>query len=113
MTTPAPGTAPAIDIDPQDLADVRRILHEQVPGMEVWAFGSRVKHTAKSYSDLDLALVTQRPLSLARLAAITDAFATSDLPIRVDVVDWAATSDAFRQNIAQGKVVVQTGFELP
>jgi type I restriction enzyme S subunit len=84
-----------------------RILRDQVPALEVWAFGSRARHTAKPYSDLDLALITRQPLALEQLAAITDAFATSDLPIRVDVVDWASASDAFRQIIAQDKVVVQ------
>jgi type I restriction enzyme S subunit len=87
---------------------VVRILHEQVPAIEVWAFGSRARYTAKPFSDLDLALITQQPLSLEQFAAITDAFATSDLPIQVDLVDWAATSEAFRKRIAQDKVVVQT-----
>jgi hypothetical protein len=41
------------------------------------------------------------------LAAIVDAFATSDLPIRVDLVDWAYTTEAFRKHIAHDKVVVQ------
>ena len=107
MTTPILGDTPPIDIAPQDWVDVLRILHEQVPALEVWAFGSRAMHTAKPYSDLDLALITRKPLSLEQLAALTDAFATSDLPIRVDVVDWASTSDAFRKIIAQDKVVVQ------
>ena len=109
MTTPVLPGAPPIDIAPRDWADVVRILHEQVPTIEVWAFGSRAKHTAKPYSDLDLALITPQPLSLEQLAAITDAFATSDLPIRVDVVDWASTSEAFRKLIAQDSVMVQTG----
>lgn len=106
-TTHAAGAAPVIDIDPRDLAEVLRILRAQAPDVQVWAFGSRVTHTAKPYSDLDLALISDLPLTLARKAAITDAFATSDLPIRVDVVDWASASDAFRQIIAQNKVVVQ------
>jgi predicted nucleotidyltransferase len=107
MTTPTRGGTPPIDIAPRDWADVLRILRDQVPALEVWAFGSRARHTAKPYSDLDLALITRQPLALEQLAAITDAFATSDLPIRVDVVDWASASDAFRQIIAQDKVVVQ------
>ena len=73
----------------------------------MWAFGSRAKRNAKPYSDLDLALITRQPLSLDQLASITDAFATSDLPIRVDLVDWASTSEAFRKLIEQDKVVVQ------
>lgn len=107
MNTPARTVEPPIDIAPRDWADVLRILHEQVPTIEVWAFGSRAKRTAKPYSDLDLALITQQPLSLGQLAVITDAFATSDLPIRVDVVDWASTSEAFRKLIEQDRVVVQ------
>lgn len=42
------------------------------------------------------------------MAAIADAFATSDLPIRVDVVDCASTSAAFRKIIERDRVVVQT-----
>lgn len=107
MIAPASDVVCTIDLDPRDRVEVLRILAEQVPGMEVWAFGSRVRHTAKPYSDLDLALITQQPLSLDQMAAITDAFANSDLSIRVDVVDWASTSEVFRQIISQAKVVVQ------
>lgn len=107
MNTAAFPGEPPIDIAPRDWADVVRILHEQVPAIEVWAFGSRAKRTAKPYSDLDLALITRQPLSLEQLATITDAFATSDLPIRVDVVDWASTSEAFRKIIERDGVVVQ------
>lgn len=107
MTNPEHPSVPPIEIDPRDWVDVVRILHEQVPNTEVWAFGSRAKRNAKPYSDLDLALITRQPLSLDQLATITDAFATSDLPIRVDLVDWASISRAFRKLIAQDKVVVQ------
>ena len=77
------------------------------PSPEVWAFGSRARRTAKPYSDLDLALITHQPLSLGQLADIADAFAASDLPIRVDLVDWASASDAFRKRIERDAVVVQ------
>lgn len=109
MTARALTDLPPIDIVPRDWVDVLRILREHAPGMEVWAFGSRARRTAKPYSDLDLAVITRQPLSLEQLASITDAFATSDLPIRVDVVDWAATSEAFRKIIERDKVVVQVG----
>ncbi len=107
MNTAASAGEPPIEISPRDWADVLRILHEQVPTFEVWAFGSRAKRMAKPYSDLDLALITFQPLTLEQMAAITDAFATSDLPIRVDVVDWASTSEAFRKIIERDRVVLQ------
>jgi type I restriction enzyme S subunit len=99
---------PLIDVRP-DLWDiVQGILQKHVLQHEVWAFGSRAKGTAKPHSDLDLAVITSQPLSLDVSAALTDAFAESDLPWRVDVVDWAATSAAFRQIIERDKVVVQS-----
>lgn len=44
------------------------------------------------------------PLDFRTLTALKDAFAESDLPFRVDVVDWAATSEAFREIIEDKKL---------
>ncbi|MEB0140657.1 MULTISPECIES: nucleotidyltransferase domain-containing protein [unclassified Undibacterium] len=100
-----------IDLHPHDLAEVVRILRLHVPELEVWAFGSRAKRTAKAYSDLDLALITEVPLALDRFAALQEAFDESPLPIRVDLVDTAKTSGSFREIIKQHKIVIQ--FALP
>ena len=85
-----------LDLDPEHLAEVRRILQMYVPGRTVRVFGSRVQGTAKPFSDLDLAVMGDVPLDFRQLAALKDAFAESNLPFRVDVVDWAATSEMFR-----------------
>lgn len=42
------------------------------------------------------------------LAVLTDAFSGSDLPMKVDVVDWAATSDELRRIIEREYEVLQT-----
>lgn len=86
---------------------VQDILRSLVPDREVWAFGSRATHQAKPFSDLDLAVIGPQPLPLATSAALADAFASSDLPWKVDLVDWATTGEAFRRVIARDKVVVQ------
>jgi len=99
---------PPIDLRPDHLQIVRGILKKQVPEREVWAFGSRATWRAKPYSDLDLAVMGEQPLSLSKLAALTDDFAESDLPFRVDVVDWATTQDNFRRIIERDKVVLKT-----
>lgn len=100
---------PAIDIRAKDWAIVRDILRRHVPQYAVWAFGSRARGTAKPYSDLDLAILTDQPLPLAVSAALADDFSESDLPWKVDCVDWASTSEAFRKVIERDKVVVQEG----
>lgn len=98
---------PLIDIHPDHWAIVRRILQKHVPQYAIWAFGSRAKWSAKEYSDLDLAIITDKPLPLSVSAALEEDFSESDLPWKVDVVDWATTSDAFRKVIENTKVVVQ------
>lgn len=98
---------PLIDIHPVHWAIVRRILQKHVPQYAVWAFGSRAKWSAKEYSDLDLAIITDKSLPLSISAALDEDFSESDLPWKVDVVDWATTSEVFRKVIAQDKVVLQ------
>ncbi len=79
-----------------------------LPQHKVWAFGSRVKVLAKPYSDLDWVIIAEEALSLKTVADLSDDFSESDLPWKVDVMDWASTSEAFRAIIARDKVVVQT-----
>ena len=98
---------PQIDIRPDHWAIVRDILQRHVPQYAVWAFGSRAKWTAKEYSDLDLAIITDNPLPLATSAALAEDFSESDLPWKVDIVDWAETSETFRKIIERDRVVVQ------
>ncbi|MDR1228392.1 MAG: restriction endonuclease subunit S [Azoarcus sp.] len=98
---------PNIDIRPDHWQIVRDILRKHVPQYEVWAFGSRAKWTAKQYSDLDLAIITNRPLPLEVSASLSDDFSESDLPWKVDVVDWASTSESFRKIVERDKVRVQ------
>nr|VFK40139.1 MAG: Nucleotidyltransferase domain-containing protein [Candidatus Kentron sp. SD]VFK45474.1 MAG: Nucleotidyltransferase domain-containing protein [Candidatus Kentron sp. SD] len=96
-----------LDIDPRHHGIVRDILHRHVPDYAVWAFGSRAVGSARPYSDLDLAIITERPLPFAVVGELSEAFAESDLPWRVDIVDWAVTSAAFREIIARDKVIVR------
>jgi len=96
-----------IDLAPEPLAIVLRMLAAQVPDCEVRAFGSRVTGNAKPYSDLDLVLLGPARLPLGRLAAVGEAFAESELPIRVDVIDWHAISENFRKIIAAKFEVLQ------
>jgi type I restriction enzyme S subunit len=98
---------PNIDLSPAHWGLVYSILQKHVPQYPVWAFGSRAKWTAKPFSDLDLAIITTQALDWTVSAELTDDFSESDLPFKVDVVDWATTSAAFRSIIEADKVVVQ------
>lgn len=100
---------PPVDIAPEHLAMVIDILRKHVPDYEVWAFGSRARRAARRYSDLDLAIISAEPLSFSVSARLADDFSESDLPWRVDILDWATTSAAFRKIVERDKIVLQRG----
>lgn len=93
-----------IDITPEERAIVLRILNETVPDREVRAFGSRVTGKAKPFSDLDLAIMGDEPLSLGTRARLEETFSDSDLPWKVDVLDWALADKTFRNIISKNSV---------
>lgn len=62
-------------------------------------------HASLSASTFRLDMDTRLPLDVA--VALAEDFSESDLPWKVDIVDWATTSAAFRKVIEHHKVVVQ------
>ena len=99
-------TVGVLDVSEAELGIVRKILERVVPGRRVWAFGSRVTGRAKKFSDLDLAVLGDAPLPLGTMAELAEAFSESDLPWKVDVVDWATASERFRGVVAESHVEV-------
>lgn len=98
---------PPLDVQPDHLAIVREVLQKHVPELAVWVFGSRVTGKAKPFSDMDLAIIGDAPLSIGTLAALSEAFSDSDLPWKVDIVDGVSISDNFRRRIEERYVVIQ------
>jgi predicted nucleotidyltransferase len=92
-------------------ADHRRlvldILRAHLPrGGKAWVFGSRATGRARHYSDLDLAIDAGRPLTLDEVAALAEAFRDSDLPYKVDLVDWRAIDERWRRIITAERVAL-------
>ena len=98
-----------IDVKPEQLAEIREILEEFVPGWEVRAFGSRVKGLAKPWSDLDLAVAGPSSLGWQNVERLIEAFQESTLPYCVDVLDWHDLSPSFQEIINREYSVIQTG----
>ena len=96
-----------VDLSPAHLTIVVEILAEHVPACEVRAFGSRAMWNARDTSDLDLAVIGDGPLPSRILTMLKETFEESRLPMRVDVIDWNAITDDFRESIASDSVVVQ------
>jgi predicted nucleotidyltransferase len=78
---------------------IKQILQTQLPNAEYRVFGSRIKNTARPYSDIDIALVSPEKISLATLSLLEEKFSESDLPYKVDLIDYQRISDSFRRII--------------
>jgi predicted nucleotidyltransferase len=96
-----------IDLTQTQLETVLSILEAYVPDFEVRVFGSRYKGNAVKYSDLDLVLVGEKKLDFPALSKIHDAFEESDLPFRVDVLDWNVITPDFQKIIAGGYEIIK------
>ncbi|MBF0426769.1 MAG: nucleotidyltransferase domain-containing protein [Magnetococcales bacterium] len=97
-----------LDLTPEQEATVQVLLRRFLPGVTVWAYGSRVKGTARTYSDLDLvvfATSTQRAL-VSELKEVLD---ESNLPFPVDVLVWDELPERFRRTIEEKYGVMQEG----
>ena len=88
-----------ISVQEEHLDMLKCILNSYVPNCEVRAFGSRVKGTSRKYSDLDLAIVGKSKLDSRSLCKLKNALMESRLPFRVDVLDYNAVSENFREAI--------------
>lgn len=71
--------------------------------IEVWAYGSRVDGSAHSGSDLDLVVRTAdlTPMPLDSLVDLIDKIKNSNIPILVELRDWARLPETFKTNILE------------
>lgn len=96
-----------LQLTEQELLIVKTILQDQLAGIPVWAYGSRTKGTAKYYSDLDLAVITQEPLTFQKLATLENAFSDSELEWKVDILDSASASEEFKRIVLKHYIALQ------
>ena len=101
-------TAPPVDLRPDHWTIVCDVLRRHIPDRKVVAFGSRATWTAKDYSDLDLAILGDDPLPLDTMSALAESFGESDLPFKVDLVEWTSIDEAFRKIIRRDGVNIPT-----
>lgn len=98
-----------LDLRPTHLGLLRSLLARELPHAEIWAFGSRVHGNGHEASDLDL--VVRNPAALLTptpgVAALREALVESNLPIRVDLLDWAELKPHFWLELERAYVVVQ------
>ena len=80
-------------------------LRRFIPGAAVWAYGSRVRHTARPHSDLDLVVFTSSAQRRS-LGELKEALSESNLPFVVDLHVWDEVPERFHEIIRKEYVVL-------
>jgi predicted nucleotidyltransferase len=97
---------PQLQLAPAQAQQLLSLLAVHVPHMQVWAFGSRVKGTARPSSDLDLVFFADeagKPL----LGHLREALEESLLPFAVDILVWNDISADFQAHIQSQFIELQ------
>ena len=87
---------------------VLTILNQFFPHSEFFVYGSRATcKSLKPFSDLDIAIRNTVKIDLDQIAQAAEAFSSSDLPFKVDLIDLKSISDEFRSHIENDLVQLQ------
>lgn len=71
---------------------------------EAVIFGSRVQNTNRPFSDVDICLKSNQSISLSIVSLIREELENSNIPYKIDIVDYRLLSDEFKQ-VALEKVI--------
>ena len=100
-----------LHLSPKHRAVIEALLREHLPGVEVWAYGSRVNGRSHDGSDLDLVLrgpgLQQIPVD--QVADFEEAVRDSSIPFLVEARDWPRLPERFHREIERGYVVLVEG----
>lgn len=96
-----------IDLKPVLLKKVKAILKLNVPEFDVLVYGSRASGSSKTHHYLDLVVMSDKPITAARLEKLEAAFKAASLPFRVETICWAATGPSYRKEMKKTGVHIQ------
>ncbi|RHZ36676.1 nucleotidyltransferase family protein [endosymbiont GvMRE of Glomus versiforme] len=93
---------PTLQMNTQDYLIIQKIL-AQYP-CYFYAYGSRIKGTAKKFSDLDLCYKEDIPAEI--ICRVEEEFTESDLPFVVELVKWDDMRPAFQRKIKKDLTLI-------
>ena len=104
-------TADRLHLSPRHRAQLEALLREHLPGVEVWAYGSRITGESHDGSDLDLVLRAPdlQKIPIGRLSDLWEALRESTIPFLVEARDWAWLPEGFHEEIERDYVVLVEG----
>ena len=90
---------PGLTQDQQN--QIKEMIHRYFPDAEILVFGSRLNGTHKPASDLDLCIRSHSLLPVAEWSKLSAELSDSDLPFKVDLLDWHRIAEDFQRIISE------------
>lgn len=81
------------------------IIRAHLPACRIYLFGSRARGTNRPGADVDLALDAGEKIPMKIIFAIKSDIEESTIPILVDVIDLATTTESFQEEVARDGVL--------
>ena len=93
---------------PRHRAQIEALLREHLPGVQVWAYGSRITGENHDGSDFDLVLRAPglKKIPSAPLGDLWEALRESTIPFLVEARDWARLPERLHEEIEQDYVAL-------
>jgi predicted nucleotidyltransferase len=87
------------NIDKATQEKIINLIVALIPDAKIYLFGSRARGTHRQWSDIDLALDAGVILPNVRIGEVSDVLAATNMPYKVDVLDFQNISPEMREII--------------
>jgi len=85
-------------LDTGTISEIKKILFQFLDSQKDMAFifGSRATGSSRKFSDIDIGVKCEKQIDLLLLSDIEEAFEESNIPYKIDVVDFSNVTNTFR-----------------
>ena len=92
-----------IDLDKKYADYIKNIIAQNLDNYKLYIFCSRVKGSAKKYSDIDIAIASNELTSQIK-SKLEFIFENSTIPYKIDIIDLNNITEKFKSLIEQDLV---------
>ena len=86
-------------IDEESKRKIVAVLSALFPQAEIYLFGSRARKTHSQWSDIDITLKEDKKISRYAIGEAVSMLGASNMPYKIDVVDFNSVTDDMRKSI--------------
>ena len=91
-------------IDKETKSQIISLVTALMPDAKIYLFGSRVRKIHAQWSDIDIALDTGKHIDHAALDEVKSVLQATNMPYKVDVVDFNGVSEQMRDSITKERI---------